>query len=29
MKANEIWLELYELHDGTSNVHEKKLSRYV
>jgi hypothetical protein len=23
-KANEIWLKLHELHDGTSNVHEKK-----
>jgi hypothetical protein len=22
--ANEIWLKLHELHDGTSNVHEKK-----
>jgi hypothetical protein len=23
--ANEIWLKLHELHDGTSNVREKKL----
>jgi hypothetical protein len=22
--ANEIWLKLHELHDGTSNVHEQK-----
>jgi hypothetical protein len=22
--SNEIWLKLHELHDGTSNVHEKK-----
>jgi len=22
--ANEIWLKLHQLHDGTSNVHEKK-----
>jgi hypothetical protein len=23
-RANEIWLKLHELHDGTSNVHEQK-----
>jgi hypothetical protein len=23
--ANEIWLKLHELHDGTSNVSEQKL----
>jgi hypothetical protein len=22
--ANEIWLKLHELHDGTTNAHEQK-----
>jgi hypothetical protein len=26
--ANEIWLKLHELHDGTSNVHEQKHCKY-